>query len=97
MDTVNAAGFWSVDIKLLGPLQEYDVAPVALPVSISMSLVHNVVAAALAVTEEGADVVMETADVVTLADPQPLIAVRVYTPAAAVPTVNAAGFCDVDE
>lgn len=52
--TVNAAGDSKVEEKLLGPLHEYDVAPVAAPVSVSVAPEQSVVADGVADTGVGA-------------------------------------------
>lgn len=95
VDTVNDAGDSRVEEKLFGPLQEKDVAPVAVPVRVSGAPLHRLVADGEADTLAGV-VLIVIAVVVVVVLPQLLVAVSVYIPAAAVPTVNAAGFWSVE-
>ena len=73
---VIAAGLSRLDVKLLGPLHEYVVAPVAEPVSVSVAPVHRDVADGVADTAFGA-VLIVIAAVVAVVDPQLLLATNV--------------------
>ena len=73
--TVRVAGL-SAEVKLLGPVHEYDVAPVADAVSVNVVPLHSVVAEGVAVTAVGTSlIVMEV--VVAVAVPQALVALSV--------------------
>lgn len=93
--TVNAAGENEVDEKLLGPVHEYDVAPVAAPVSVSVAPGQSAVGEGVAVTPVGV-VLTEIATEVTVVVPHELVAENVYTPAEPAETAKE-GDCEVDE
>ena len=71
-------------------------APVAAPVSVNVPPLHIVVADGVALTAVGA-VLIVIAVVVTVVEPQGLVATNVYTPAEAVFTVKLAGVSAVEE
>ena len=96
VDAVKAAALRSVDEYPPGPLHEYDVAPVAVPVSVRVLPTHRLVADGVADTAEGT-VFTVSAVVVIVVLPQALVAVSVYTPVATVPAVKLAGLRSVDE
>ena len=63
---VIAAGLSIVDVKLFGPLHEYDVAFVALPVRVTLSPAQTEADDKLALTDVGATV--QPRSIVTIAD-----------------------------
>jgi hypothetical protein len=87
-----------VDENPLGPLHEYVVVKglVAVPVRVSVAPLHKVVDDGVAVTAVGAELTVTDA-VVAEVLPQPLVAVRVYTPEDNVVVIIAAGLRLVDE
>lgn len=77
----------------LGPVHEYEVAPVAVPVSVRLLPTIIGLGFASALTPEGNTFTVTTA-VVALVVPQVFIADTVYTPLPPEAIANAAGFCD---
>ena len=84
-----------VETEPSGPLQLYELAPVAAAVMVRVLPTHNVVAEGVVVTPVGA-VSTDSTVVVDSVLPHGLVAVSVYTPAEAVLTVNAAGLRSVE-
>jgi hypothetical protein len=86
--------FWVAAAKLLGPIQDHDVAPVPEPVRVSVEPAHIGFGVALALTAVGAVEVTTTELVVPKADIHPLLSVTVtlYTPVCAVVTLERFGF-----
>src|SRR3990170_2769918 len=86
-------GFCNAEVKALGPVQLHVVAPVAPPVKVNVAPAQTGFGLADAVTDAGMVFTVTEAVFMAVAEPQELLAVKVYIPAIAVVIDALVGLC----